>query len=50
MDIFFPLIDYAWFYAGFTAFILLLLALDLCVFHRNAHVVTFRESLTWSVV
>ena len=50
MDLFFPFIDYWWFYAGFTAFILLLLALDLGVFHRHAHVVTFRESLAWSVV
>jgi tellurite resistance protein TerC len=50
VDLFFPFLDYWWFYAGFTAFILLLLALDLGVFHRHAHVVTFRESLTWSVV
>jgi tellurite resistance protein TerC len=50
VDLFFPFTDYWWFYAGFTAFILLLLALDLGVFHRHAHVVTFRESLGWSVV
>ena len=50
MDLFFPFVDYWWFYAGFTAFILLLLALDLGVFHRHAHVVTFRESLAWSAV
>ena len=29
---------------------LLLLALDLGVFHRHAHVVSFRESLGWSMV
>ncbi len=50
MDLFFPFTDYWWFYAGFTAFILLLLALDLGVFHRHAHVVGFRESLGWSAV
>ena len=50
MDLFFPFAEYWWFYAAFTAFILLLLALDLGVFHRRAHVVTFRESLIWSVV
>lgn len=27
-----------------------MLALDLGVFHRKAHVVTFRESLTWTIV
>ena len=50
MDLLFPLVDYWWFYAGFTAFVLLLLAVDLGVFHRDAHEVTFRESLAWSVV
>jgi tellurite resistance protein TerC len=50
VDIFFPFVDYWWFYAAFTAFVLLLLALDLGVFHRHAHVVSFRESLLWSVV
>jgi tellurite resistance protein TerC len=50
VDLLFPFVEYWWFYAGFTAFILLLLALDLGVFHRDAHVVTFRESLAWSVV
>jgi tellurite resistance protein TerC len=50
VDLLFPFTSYWWFYAGFTAFVLLLLALDLGVFHRHAHVVTFRESLTWSVV
>ena len=50
MDLLFPFGDYWWFYAGFTAFVLALLAMDLGVFHRNAHVVSFRESLTWSIV
>lgn len=46
----FPLVDYWWFYLGFTGFVLLLLSLDLGVFHRQAHEVSFREAATWSVV
>ena len=47
---YFPLLDYWWFYAGFTGFVLLLLALDLGVFHRKAHVVSMREAILWSGV
>ena len=39
-----------WMWTGFTAFVLLMLALDLGVFHRKAHVVTIREAVAWSVV
>lgn len=46
----FPFADYWLFYLGFTAFVLAMLALDLGVFHRDAHEVTFKESLTWSIV
>lgn len=46
----FPFAEYWWFYAGFTLFVLVLLALDLGVFHRDAHEVGFAEALTWSVV
>ena len=46
----FPFSDYWWFYLGFTGFVLFLLALDLGVFHRQAHEVSFREAATWSVV
>ena len=46
----FPFYDYWWLYAAFTGFVLLLLALDLGVFHRHAHVVSFREATTWSIV
>jgi tellurite resistance protein TerC len=35
---------------AFIAFILSMLALDLGVFHRKAHVVEFKESLIWSAV
>jgi tellurite resistance protein TerC len=46
----FPFVEYWWFYLGFTGFVLFLLALDLGVFHRQAHEVSFREAATWSVV
>jgi len=48
--ILFPFADYWLFYVGFTAFVLMMLALDLGVFHRDAHEVTFKESLTWSII
>jgi tellurite resistance protein TerC len=46
----FPFGEYWWFYAGFTVFVCVLLALDLGVFHRQAHAVSFKEAATWSVV
>jgi tellurite resistance protein TerC len=49
-DILFPFASYWWFYAGFTLLVLLLLALDLGVFHREAHEVSMREAAAWSVV
>jgi len=48
--ILFPIAEYWWFYAAFTVFVLMLLALDLGVFHREAHEVSFKEAATWSVV
>jgi len=39
-----------WIWVGFMVFVLAMLALDLGVFHRNAHVVTLKESLTWTAV
>jgi tellurite resistance protein TerC len=45
----FPFSDYWWFYLAFTAFVLLLLAIDLGVFHRKAHAVSMREASLWSV-
>ena len=39
-----------WAWVGFAVFILLMLALDLGVLNRNAHVVTYREAATWSAV
>ncbi|HJQ69302.1 MAG TPA: TerC family protein [Blastocatellia bacterium] len=46
----FPFAEYWWFYAAFTGFVLLMLGLDLGVFHRKAHSVSFREAALWSVV
>jgi len=46
----FPLADYWWFYLGFTGLVLVLLLLDLGVFHRQAHKVSIREAGAWSVV
>jgi tellurite resistance protein TerC len=40
--------DNLWLWVGFNAFILIMLALDLGVFHRKAHVVSIKESLTWT--
>lgn len=37
-----------WFWVGFNVFVLLMLALDLGVFHKNAHVVKVKEALVWS--
>ena len=37
-----------WHWAGFIACVLIFLALDLGVFHRKAHVVSFKEALTWT--
>jgi len=39
-----------WLYTGFIGFVLLLLTLDLGVFHRKAHVVSVTEALAWSAV
>jgi len=39
-----------WFWVGFIAFVLAMLALDLGVFHRKAHVVKPREAGIWVAV
>src|SRR5687767_6350680 len=48
--ILFPFAEYWWFYALFTLFVLGMLALDLGVFHRKAHEVSFKEATIWSTV
>jgi tellurite resistance protein TerC len=39
-----------WVYAGFIAFVVALLALDLGVFHRHPHRIRTREALAWSLL
>jgi tellurite resistance protein TerC len=39
-----------WMWVGFNLFVLLLLALDLGVFHRKAHAVSVKEAAIWSAV
>lgn len=46
----FPFADYWWFYAGFTVFVVAMLAIDLGVFHRKAHNISVREAARWSAV
>jgi len=41
--------DNLWLWIGFNVFVLAMLALDLGVFHRKAHVVAFREAIGWTV-
>jgi tellurite resistance protein TerC len=39
-----------WLWVGFNLFVLAMLALDLGVFHRDAHEVSVKEAAIWSVV
>ncbi len=39
-----------WLWLGFTAFILLMLGIDLGLFNRKAHVITYKQAVWWSVV
>jgi tellurite resistance protein TerC len=48
--ILFPFVDYWSFYALFIVFVLAVLALDLGVFHKQAHEVSFKESSIWTAV
>jgi tellurite resistance protein TerC len=45
-----PFSQYWWLYAVFTGFVFLALILDLGVFHRKAHEVSFREASIWSLI
>lgn len=42
--------DQIWLWVGFNVFVLAMLALDLGVFHRNAHEVGLKEATVWSIV
>ncbi|MBO9346695.1 MAG: TerC family protein [Chloroflexus sp.] len=44
------MVDTVWVWVGFNLLVLTLLALDLGVFHREAHEVSLREAAIWSVV
>ena len=46
----FPFAEYWWLYASFLGLVGLLLALDLGVFHKNAHEVSMKEASAWTVV
>ncbi|HXY42234.1 MAG TPA: TerC family protein [Vicinamibacteria bacterium] len=46
----FPFASYWPFYLGFLFLVFVLLAVDLGVFHRQAHAVSMREAAAWSVV
>ncbi|MBY0263266.1 MAG: TerC family protein [Phycisphaerales bacterium] len=39
-----------WAYVAFIALVIVVLALDLGVFHREAHEVSFKESVFWSII
>lgn len=41
---------HAWIWIGFVAFVLLMLALDLGVLNRKAHVIRAREALLWTLL
>lgn len=47
--ILFTFAEYWWFYLSFVGFVLAMLALDLGVFHRKAHEVSFKEAGAWTV-
>lgn len=39
-----------WLWIGFNLFVLFMLALDLGVFHRKAHVVSIKEATIWTII
>ncbi len=46
----FPFEQYWWLYLAFIGLIAFMLLLDLGVFHKKSHEVSFREAASWSVV
>ncbi|HEX5705352.1 MAG TPA: TerC family protein [Pyrinomonadaceae bacterium] len=42
--------DQIWLWVGFNVFVLVMLAVDLGIFHRKAHEVSLREAAGWSAV
>lgn len=49
-ELLFPFSSYWGVYVGFSAFVLMMLLLDLGVFHKKSHVISIKESATWSIV
>jgi tellurite resistance protein TerC len=47
---YFPINEYWWFYLAFSGFVVLLLVLDLGVFHRAPRPVSFKQATIWSAV
>ncbi len=45
-----PMGSSTWLWIGFSAFILLMMSLDLGLLNRKAHVIKYREAATWSAV
>jgi tellurite resistance protein TerC len=41
--------DQIWLWVGFNVFVLLMLAVDLGIFHRHAHEVSIKEAAGWSI-
>lgn len=46
----FPFHDYWWVYLGFVIFVLAVLVIDLGVFHKKAHEVSFKEASIWTAI
>jgi tellurite resistance protein TerC len=46
----YPFVEYWPLYLGFVLFVVTLLLLDLGVFHRKAHEVSFREAAIWTTI
>ncbi|HEY2866677.1 MAG TPA: TerC family protein [Pyrinomonadaceae bacterium] len=46
----FPIDEYWWLYGVFLLFVLMMLALDLGIFNRRAHEITFKEAAVWSAI
>lgn len=46
----FPLSEYWGLYLGFVSFVIVMLLLDLGVFHKTPHKVSMKESITWSCI
>lgn len=46
----FPFADFWWLYLAFIGLVVVVLALDLGVFHKEAHEVSFKEASVWTAI